>query len=64
MGIIMTKKELTKRTDLEGLEIVHKDEKILISEAYESIWQNPNHKDFYGDPFLISKAIDKNIEIV
>lgn len=48
----MTQKKLTKREDLEGLEIVHKDEKILISEAWESIWQNPNHKDFYGKKVL------------
>jgi len=48
----MTKKKIIKRLDLEGKEIVHKDEKILISEAWESVWQNPNHKDFYGKKVL------------
>ena len=41
----MTQKKLTKREDLEGLEIVHKDEKIIISEAWERTFHNPNVKE-------------------
>jgi hypothetical protein len=48
----MEQKKLTKRPDLEGLEIIHKDDKILISVAWESIWKNPNHKDFHGKKVL------------
>ena len=50
----MAKKKITKREDLEGKEIIHNNEKILISEAWESVWQNPNHKDFYGKKVLQS----------
>ena len=57
----MAQKKITKREDLEGKEIIHNNEKILISEAWESIWQNPNHKDFYRKKVL-QIAGYKNVE--
>jgi len=42
------KKDINKREDLIGREIIHNNKLILISEAWERTYKNPNVKDWHG----------------
>ena len=42
------KKDIKKREDLIGREILYENKLILISEAWERTFQNPNVKEWHG----------------
>jgi len=42
------KKDIQKRKDLIGREILYNNKLILISEAWERTFHNPNHKEWHG----------------